>query len=86
MIQDFNKELKGTEDRLIEIFKKMLSRRRSNIFLKAYFAKSCRFEDTITTFTNDQIKNLYAILLKNTSEIALIRPIDKDPIYMVTVT
>jgi hypothetical protein len=81
MIQDFNKELKGTEDRLIEIFKKMISRRRSTIFLKSYFVKSCRFNDTIATFTNDQIKTLYNILYKNAAEIALIRPIDKDPIY-----
>lgn len=82
MIQDFNKELKGTEDRLIEIFKKMISRRRTTIFLKAYFAKSCRFEDTIVSFSNDQIKTLYGILFKNAAQVALIRPIDKDPIYM----
>lgn len=63
----------------------MLSRRRNNIFLKAYFAKSCRFEDTIVTFTNDQVKSLYAILFKSAPEIALIRPIDKDPIYMVSI-
>jgi len=83
MIQDFNKELKGTEDRLIEVFKKMVTRRRSAIFLKSYFVKSSRFDDTIYIFTNDQIKTLYNILLKNAANIALIRPIDKDPIYMV---
>ena len=83
MIQEFNKELKGAEDRLIEIFREITARNTRDTFLKSYFISSCKLQPTIVTFSPSQIKVLFSVLERNASSLALVRPIDKDPIYKV---
>jgi len=83
MIKEFNKELKSAEDRLPEIFRTIVAGAHHGANLKPYFANSCTFESTVVTFSPDQIKTLFSVLEKHAANQALIRPIDKDPIYKV---
>ncbi len=81
MIQEFNKEIKSKEELLSNIYKEMIRKINKESFIKAYVSDSCSFEKTVVSFSNTQIKSLVEILRNNANELALIRPIDNDPVY-----
>ena len=83
MVQEFNKEMKNAEDRLVEILNKLVGSVNKEPFIKSYIKNSCSFESTVVAVSCDQIKTLTGLLNKHAADIALIRPIDNDPIYKV---
>ncbi len=82
-IQEFNKDLKDTEDELFDIFKKMSTNIHQVNFLRPYFVNSCHSQQTIVSFSENQIKTLLGVLEQYAPSLALMRPLDKDPVYKV---